>query len=29
MGRLDQDGKRTNSRRMEQPSRLNYHFGHR
>ena len=26
--RLNQDVRRTNPRRMEQPARLNYHFGH-
>jgi len=29
MGRLNQDVRRINLRRMEQPPRLNYHFGHR
>jgi len=29
MGRLNQDATRTHLRRMEQPTRLNYHFGHR
>ena len=29
IGRLNQHTKRTHLRRMEQLSRLNYHFGHR
>jgi hypothetical protein len=29
VGRLNQDVRRTNLRRMEQLARLNYHFGHR
>jgi len=29
MSRLNQDVRRINLRRMEQPPRLNYHFGHR
>jgi hypothetical protein len=29
MGRLNLDVRRTNLRRMEQPPRLNYHFGQR